>query len=254
MFEFLFKRQGDKPGDAQPGQDAQPEQQSPSATSQRALQAERLKQLNGDETAAAEFILQCEFSELRLAAAEFIHSPAQLERVHAAIRNTDRRVAKLMQSRLEAIRHHEAELRRGQTALEQAEALLGDELLTPNHVAELDRKWSVIAAPELTERFEQVRAELGKRLEAQVALQRAMIDRLAALRALEVAGLTAAELDERLAQMAQEQAAALAAPEHASLPRALVLEFGNEHARLKQGVAALALAVLERLVQFGRRA
>jgi hypothetical protein len=239
MFEFLFKRQGDKPGDPPAGQAAQPEPAAAPATAQRAAQAELLSQLNGDEAAAVEFILASDFSELRLAAAEFVHSPAQLERVHAAVRNTDRRVAKLMQSRLDAIRHHEAELRRGQGAIDQARALLADELLTPNHVAELDRKWSVIAAPELAGEYDDARAELGKRLEAQVLLQRAMIDRVAALRQLEAAGLPAAELAARLGQMAQEQAAALAAPEHASLPRALAAEFASEHARLAGSLAAL---------------
>jgi hypothetical protein len=238
MFEFLFKRQGDKPGEQKAAQPAQPEPAPAAASAQRALQAEKLGQLGGDEAAAAEFILQCEFSELRLAAAEFVHSPALLERVHAAMRNSDRRVAKLMQSRLDAIRHHEAEVRRGQGAIEQAEALLRDELLTPNHVAELDRKWSVIVAPELADAFQAVRVQLASRLEAQVALQRAMIDRLAALRQLEAAGLTAAELGERLQQVAHEQAAALDAPERASLPRTLVSEFNAEHARL---VASLAM-------------
>jgi hypothetical protein len=239
MFEFLFKRQGDKPGEQKAGQAAPPEQPPAQGPPQRALQAEKLKELNGDEAAAVEFILQCEYSELRLAAAEFVHSAAGLERVHTAVRNTDRRVAKLMQSRLEAIRHHEAEVRRGEAAIEQARALLKDELLTPNHVAELDRKWSVISAPELNDAFQAVRAELGKRLEAQVALQRAMIDRLGALRKLESLGLTAAEMAGRLEQMAQEQAAALGTPEQASLPRTLVAEFNTEHARLTAGLAAI---------------
>jgi hypothetical protein len=251
MFEFLFKRQGDKPGDGSPGQPGQPEPQPRApAGSPRELQAEQLKQLNGDEAAAVEFILRSEFSELRLAAAEFVHSAAQLERVYAAIRNTDRRVAKLVHSRLEAIRHHEAEVQRAHAAIEQGQALLRDAVLTPNHVAELDRKWSVIAAPELADAFQAVRAELGNRLEAQVQLQRAMIDRLAALRRLASSGQSVTEMGATLEQMAQQQAGALAAPEHASLPRSLVAEFAAEHARvtsslaaLEQGQAALAARV-----------
>jgi ATP-dependent Clp protease ATP-binding subunit ClpA len=198
MFEFLFKRPGDnKPGDKPAGQEPQAEQAASTgsgsaAAPQRALQAEKLSQVQGDEAAAVEFILQCEFSELRLAAAEFVHSPELLERVHTAMRNTDRRVAKLMQSRLDAHRHREAERRRGETMLEQARSLLKDELLTPNHVADLDRKWAVIAAPGLQEEFGQVRAALAQRLEAQVQLQRAMIDRLASLRRLPSEPLPAA--------------------------------------------------------------
>jgi len=255
MFEFLFKRPGDnKPGDKPAGQGPQQSAPGPagqsgagsasaSATAARALQAEKLSQVQGDEAAAVEFILQCEFSELRLTAAEFVHSPAALERVHTAMRNTDRRVAKLMQSRLDAHRHHEAEHRRAQAALEHAQSLLKDALLTPNHVADLDRKWAVIAAPELQEDFQRVRAALGQRLEAQVQLQRAMIDRLAALRQLSSGvasgNLPAAELATRLEVLAQEQAAALQAPEHASLPRGLGAEFGVEHQKLQASLHAI---------------
>jgi hypothetical protein len=260
MFEFLFKRPGDKPGDKPAGQEPQAEHAasggSGSATTpQRALQGERLSQIGGDEAAAVEFILQCEFSELRLAAAEFVHSPEPLERVHTAMRNTDRRVAKLMQSRLDAHRHREAERRRGETTLEQARALLRDELLTPNHVADLDRKWSVISAPELQEDFGTVRAALGQRLEAQVQLQRSMIDRLAGLRRLPAEAVSAAELAARLDALAQEQAQALQAPEHPSLPRGLVAEFGLEHQKLQANLHEIetsqaALAAREAFLAF----
>jgi hypothetical protein len=270
MFEFLFKRQGDKTGHGRGAQATVPAKSAPAQAAPagqggasnkkagatatapapaparnaalREQQAAQLKTLDGDETRAVDFILACEFSELRLSAAELVHSRAALERVHAAIRNTDRRVAKLMQSRLDALRHHESELARGQATLAQARALLADEHLTPNQVADLDRKWAIIAAPELVEEFEPLRAQLGARLEAQVQLQRAMIDRLGALRRLEKAGLNAAELAASLAQMMQDQEAALAAPERASLPRALVAEFGTEHARLSGALATLEQA------------
>jgi hypothetical protein len=268
MFEFLFKRQGAKsaasgeqpgakpaaaksggakPGSGKSGNAAS----SPAASvtsahdaraaiaSARERQAEQLRQLGNDEAAAADFVLQSEFSELRLAAAELVHGREHLERVYSAMRNVDRRVAKLVHGRLDAIRHHESELRRGQEALTQARALLGDALLTPNHVAELDRKWSVIRAPELAPEFDTVRAELGRRLESQVQLQRAMIDRLVALRQLESAGLDAAALGARLASLQQEQEAALVDPGHTSLPRALVAEFATEHARLTASLATL---------------
>lgn len=278
MFEFLFKRQGDKGRGKQDGKpagkpaaqaaaaadtaraggakpdggkrgdggaaaaaDAAAGGQAPAraAKAGREQQAEQLKALGGDEARAVDFILACEYSELRLAAAELVHSRAALERVHTAMRNIDRRVAKLTQARLDAIRHHEAELARGQTTLELARTLLQDEHLTPNQVADLDRKWSVIAAPELAEQFAPVRAALAARLEAQVQLQRAMIDRLTALRRLETAGLNAAELAASLERMAQEQEAALADRERISLPRALVAEFAAEHARLTTVLAAL---------------
>ena len=251
MFEFLFKRPGDKPETTPAGPTAQAAQSGgPLAAAGKAAreqQAQKMAGLRGDETGAADFILQCEFSELRLAAAEFVVSRAQLERVYAAIRNTDRRVAKLMQSRLDAMRHHDSELQRGQACIDQADALLRDEKLSPNHVAELDRKWSVVAAPELRAAFDAVRAQLGARLEAQVALQRAMIDRLAQVRRLAASGLPAADMAAQLQQMHDAQQEALAAREHASLPRSLTNEFSTEYARvagslaeIEQGQAALA--------------
>ena len=280
MFEFLFKRQGDKTGNGRGAQAAVPAKSAPAQAAPagqggtsnkkagaaagttapvpasarnaalREQQAAQLKTLDGDEGRAVDFILACEFSELRLSAAQLVHSRAGLERVHAAIRNTDRRVAKLMQSRLDALRHHDAELARGQATLAQARALLADEHLTPNQVADLDRKWAIIAAPELVQEFTPLRAQLGARLEAQVQLQRAMIDRLGALRRLETAGPDAfnlgsnlaVDLAASLAQMMQDQEAALAAPERASLPRSLVAEFASEHARLSGALAAIEQA------------
>ncbi|MBC7453402.1 MAG: DUF349 domain-containing protein [Massilia sp.] len=236
MFKFLFKRPGDKPDDMPTG--PAPKPAAPSAA-QRALQAEKVQQLAGDEAGAVEFILHCEFSELRLAAAEFVCTRSQLERVYAAIRNTDRRVAKLMQSRLDAMRHHASEMQRGQACVDQAEQLLRDEKLTPNHVAELDRRWSVIGAPELAPRFDAARSALAQRLEAQVVLQRGVIDSVAALRKLGAGALSAADIAAQLAAMAAAHAGALAAPEHASLPRHLLGEFATEHARLAASLGAL---------------
>jgi hypothetical protein len=253
MFEFLFKRPGDKPDETPGGKQAQGDagagQPAAAAGAAREQQAQKMAGLRGDEAGAADFILQCEFSELRLAAAEFVHSREQLERVHAAIRNTDRRVAKLMHARLDAIRHHDAELQRGQACIVHAETLLADDKLTPNHVAELDRKWSVIAAPELAPRFDALRASLAQRLETQVTLQRAMIDRLGLVRKLADSGLPAAELAQQLQQMEQDQQAALAAPEHGSLPRSLTNEFATECARVSASLADLGkgqMAVAQR--------
>jgi hypothetical protein len=188
MFEFLFKRPGDKPSDQQ----ASPEQaaaavaasaQAEQAASRRAAQAEQAKALAEDEAAAVELILHSEFADVRLAAAAHVTSQPALEKVQQAMRNTDRRVAKLMQSRLDALRHQQAEQRQAVATIATARKLLQEEKLTPNQVAELDRMWKVIAATaELAEEFQGVRSALGKRLEDQVDLQRAALDALAAVR------------------------------------------------------------------------
>ncbi|WP_342113657.1 DUF349 domain-containing protein [Pseudoduganella sp. OTU4001] len=218
MFEFLFKQQASQASVA--GQSSAGGSQAPLGTpaERRAAQAELARNLAGDEAAAVELILNSEFADVRLAAAEHVVSQDALEKVQHAVRNSDRRVAKLMQGRLDAIRHSQAEQKQAGACIALAQHLLADEKLTPNQVADLDRQWKVIdAAPAMAAEFAHVRQALGERLEAQVALQRAMIDALAAVRKHP----DAAEFE----RLAAEHAAHLASPERGSLPRHLLNDF-----------------------------
>ncbi|QBE65333.1 DUF349 domain-containing protein [Pseudoduganella lutea] len=261
MFEFLFKRPGDKGNDPQAAQGQNAEagrgdkgngksdgggQGGDDKEARRAEQAARARSLDGDEAAAVALILQSEFADVRLAAAEHVVSQAALEQVHGAVRNTDRRVAKLMQGRLDAIRHRQMEQRQAEATITQAQRLLQDEKLTPNQVADLDRLWKVIdAPPQLAAEFDRLRAALSARLEAQVALQRAAIDALAALRKLAAAPGTGEEALQELERLAAEHAARLTSPEHASLPRHLL---PDTEAALEAARAALvrpAVAAVE---------
>jgi hypothetical protein len=238
MFEFLFKRAADKPDAAETAMAvAEPGAAAAQSAARRDEQTERARALNGDEAAAVELILHSEFAGVRLAAAEHVHSQPQLEQVLHAMRNTDRRVAKLMQGRLDAIRYQRAEQEKARACIASAQRLLQDDKLTPNQVAELDRQWTVTAAgPELAATFDGVRAALARRLEAQVTLQRGVIDALAELRRLPAAALAPAEAGAALARLTAAQAAFLASPELASLPRHLL---GDYNAALEQAGAAL---------------
>lgn len=228
MFEFLFKQQASQASVA--GQSSAGGSQAPLGTpaERRAAQAELARNLAGDEASAVELILNSEFADVRLAAAEHVVSQDALEKVQQAVRNSDRRVAKLVQGRLDAIRHTQAEQKQAAACIAMAQRLLADEKLTPNQVADLDRQWKVIdAAPGAAAEFAHVRNALGERLEAQVTLQRAMIDALAALRQQPDAAT--------FERLAAEHAAHLAAPERASLPRHLLNDFD---AALAAGCAA----------------
>jgi hypothetical protein len=238
MFQFLFKRSGNKAADA--ARAPAPVETPPAAPSARALQADALRALGDDEAAAVDFILQSDYAELRLAAADKVHSKAALERVHAAVRNVDRRVAKLVQGRLDALRHGDAETARASAIVDDATQLAANASLTPNQVAELDRRWAVIKAPGLADAFAAVRATLGARLDAQVQLQRAMIDRLGALRRLGAGDADFTTASTQLAQMRDDQTAALASPERSALPRSLVTEFELELARIDASMAGRA--------------
>ncbi|HEV7814843.1 MAG TPA: DUF349 domain-containing protein [Janthinobacterium sp.] len=243
MFDFLFKRSASKPSEpsaAESGQAAAAAEQADSAA-RRAEQASHARLLAGNEAGAVEFILKSEFADVRLIAAEHVHSQAMLEQVHQAMRNTDRRVAKLMQGRLDLIRHQQAEQRRAQAGIEGAERLLREEKLSPNQVGELDRQWQIIqAAPELAEQFAAVRAGLAQRLEAQVALQRAVIDAVAELRRLPGAGLAQDAAALAIERLSNAHAAHLASPEHASLPKHLLNDFSAALAAAQAALAELA--------------
>jgi hypothetical protein len=241
MFDFLFKRSASK----SPAPRAVMAQQAAAATAlnaaRRSEQAARAQATFGDETAAAAFILESEFADARLIAAEHIHSQPVLEKIHQAMRNTDRRVAKLMQTRLERIRHEQAEQQKAQASLDTAQRLLDDDKLSPNQVAELDRQWQVIQASlELAARFDTLRAGLARRLEAQVLQQRAVIDAVAALRALPEAGLDQERAAQAVQRLADEHAAHLAGPEHASLPKQLLADFAEARAQAEAALRAQA--------------
>lgn len=251
MFEFLFKRPGDKTSDQQSAGTEQgataaaASAQAEQTASRRAGQAERARALAGDEAAAVELILQSEFADVRLAAAAHVQSQPMLERVQQAMRNTDRRVAKLMQGRLDAIRHQQSEQRQAEASIATARKLLQDEKLTPNMVAELDRLWKVIAAtPELAAQFDEVRGALGRRLEAQVALQRAALDALAAVRRIAAGELPPdagdTPLETLLDGLAAEHASHVAAPESASFPKHLLSDFDAAMGQARAAQAAQA--------------
>ncbi|MYM26553.1 DUF349 domain-containing protein [Duganella sp. FT135W] len=237
MFEFLFKRATETSAIA-PSPAAAPEPDA--AAGRRDEQAQRAAALNGNEAAAVALILESEFAGVRQAAAEHVHTQAALEQVLQAVRNSDRRVAKLMQGRLDAIRYQQAEQQKAQACLDLAQRLLQDEKLTPNAVAELDRQWQVVAeVPSLATEYASARAALAARLEAQVNLQRVIIDALAALRKLPEAGLPAEEALQALERHAAAQSGYQEAPEHNALPRHLLSDFALA---VEQTRAALTVA------------
>jgi predicted transcriptional regulator len=239
MFDFIFKRATETSAipsspAAVPSQEA-----AASATAgRRDEQAQRAAALNGDEAAAVALILESEFASVRQAAAEHVHTPAALEQVMLAVRNSDRRVAKLMQGRLDAIRYQQSEHQKAQACLDQAQRLLQDEKLTPNQVAELDRQWQIVSdVPALAEAYASARAALAARLETQVNLQRKIIDAMAAVRKLPQAGLPAEEALSALDGYAAEQSVYQEAPEHNALPRHLLSDYAQA---VEQARAALA--------------
>jgi exonuclease SbcC len=244
MFDFLFKRSArqtpvtDAP--VKPVLSAELTQSAIQAKKDALAQAETLK---GDESAAVEFILNCQFADARLVAAGHISSRPMLDRVLQAMRNTDRRVSKLIQSKLDLYAEQERNEKKAMEYVELAKKLLHESQLTPNQVADLDRAWlSITQIPDLLRRqFDDSRTLLRGRLEAQAALQRAVIDILAQLnRLIEDSNMAApAESARSLALLEHVMARHANEIEASSVPRHLFIEFSEKHFSYKQHLASV---------------
>ena len=243
MFDFIFKRSARKSVPvAAPAQNQSPTHAPPSVSaSQMALvQAEAL---NDDESAAVGFLLQCQFADARLKAAAHVHSRPMLEQVLQHLRNTDRRVAKLMQTRLDALKQTLLTEQEAQRCVASALKLVQEPQLMPNQVADLDRVWhAIVAAPEpMRRQFDDARSALRERLEAQAQLQRNALDVVTRLRSLATSATTLAARDMAgtLAVLAQEMTRLQASTEMPSLPRHLLPEFEQQYVNCTRKLALL---------------
>ncbi|MEC5215438.1 exonuclease SbcC [Actimicrobium sp. GrIS 1.19] len=239
MFDFLFKRK--TPPAAAAPIPAAPAQ--PASTAARDAALAQAGTLHGDEAGSVAFLLGCEFAEARLKAAQGIVSKAALQQVLGAMRNTDRRVAKLMQSRLDALAAHDKLVDGASAAITQARQLLDETLLTPNQVTELDQRWQLLKAapPALLHEFDQVRSSLAERLTQQAMLQRAVIDALAQLRALHDNAFhqEPSEVRAQLAALEADLASYRVSPEVSALPKQLLGQCADAAAELQQSLAGI---------------
>ena len=186
MFEFFFKRK--KPVSqevpAVPASAAAPTA-APAAAARRAA-VEQAGALAGDEAASVAFILGCGVAEARLIAAQSVHSRAALERVRKAMRETDRRVARLMQQRLEAQALLDRTHNAAAALLAESRNLLSLPQLRANQVVAVARQWQALGTIEAEQHteFDAVQIQLDARLQAQAGLQRQCLDVIAEARAV----------------------------------------------------------------------
>ncbi|MDB5988611.1 MAG: hypothetical protein JWQ10_14 [Herbaspirillum sp.] len=248
MFDFLFKRRQANTISTQQADDAQAAA-AIAADRVQSRQRDREQAMQqaaalADEAGALAFIVQCEFADARLQAAQWLQSTEALTEALRAIRNSDRRVAKLLQTRLDTLQRLQRAQAQMQMLLEQAEALLRDPVLTPDRAADMDRAWSAaagaVAADEvLNAQFAAVRDALSQRLSRQAQLQRSLVDTRLHLQKIQTALQAAAEtegstaddsaadpefdaISATLERLQQQIAQACDAPEAAALPKQLL--------------------------------
>ena len=211
---------------------------SPAKLRELALQqaAEVIGNAAGDEPAVVRFILGCGVAEARLLAAQAIHNPTHLQQVYQATRETDRRVARLMQQRLAAAASQDQAARRARTVLTQAESLACAPALRPNQVVAVARDWQAIALPppDAADAFATVQARLEQRLQAQAVLQRSVLDQTARAQAALADADTASEAIADAVRSADGTlAAAMQDAEMDSLPKHLLPELSRLLAQLQ---------------------
>ena len=239
MFGFLFKR-ADRSAAAAQSEAAQKARQqiaqrvaSVQVTDTARQQAMARADALTEEAAAVSFILQADFADARLRAAQLVQSAEGLEQVLKAIRNVDRRVAKLMQSKLDVLRVQQQTAAQATLCLQQAQRLLNEAQLLPNQVADLDRAWQLIDMPIETQQqeFLQLSAALAGRLATQAALQRSVLGLLAHLRQLNTQitndpqAISAETIAAQTAQISAEMHQHENSVEAISLPKNLATEF-----------------------------
>ena len=228
MLNFLSRLLGKK----HPVSQTVPEKkQEPSASQDEKLKAlETAAALPDDDQAIVAFLLACRYADARYAAAQKIRSRQAMEQVRDAMQKTDRRVYRLMQTRMSDMARTEAQAASMEQVVDTAAALLDDPALTPNLVVDLDRKWQSAASGEpekwqtgLWMRFESLRNQLEGRLTAQLQLQRTVKSAYGEMTALENrVDMTPQERKESLDAFTESLTQWQQSPEWFSLPRHLV--------------------------------
>ncbi|MES2535193.1 MAG: DUF349 domain-containing protein [Pseudomonadota bacterium] len=243
MFDFFFKRSNKaSPAARVTEEPATPDFRVAAAQARQEALAEA-ESLAHDEAAAADFVLRCEFADARLKAAQHVHTPALLRQVVQTMRNADRRVARLMQQRLDAVDDAERRLQNAEKYMKEAQGLADEPQLMLNQVADLDRAWQSVGEIPASVRssFDAVRSDLTERLQAQTALQRGAIDIRSRLQMLiqTAAGMPPLQIAETLESLEREMAQLCAAREAPSLPKPLLSEFKQQHHAFQQALAGL---------------
>lgn len=243
MFEFLFKRRpastNISPADVTSsveGKQKESERQKNAVkiAGKRTEVMERIQTLTKDENALVEIILSCDFADGRFSAAQHVHSQEALRKIANALRNTDKRVAKLMQSRLDDIATLDRQRQLAIQCVEQAQRLVHDEKLIPQQLIELDKLTAKLSVfpDDLKQEFGHQYQALQARILSQTVLQRKIID-LSHLLAASMGIADTAHLVQ-LDQWQNEFDQLLSEPEAPSLPRNLLSDFTEKMQAVRQ--------------------
>lgn len=186
-----------------------------------------------NETTSIELLLACDFADGRFQAAQAVHTAAGLEKLKLAMRNTDKRVAKLMQTRLDEIHRTEQGLAAAENWFAQVEGLLAQEVVLSNQVSDLEKLGTQIVAFPSSQQslFDEKRLELAQRLALQASLQRELLDLVQAIDAVE--DQSDVQLSTKIDEWEAISATVLAHPHAAAIPKNLTREASQKLSALR---------------------
>jgi DNA repair protein SbcC/Rad50 len=128
-----------------------------------------------DEDVLVDIALAAERASVRAAAAERVHTPGPLRRLHKGARDKDRGVARLARERLDAIETRTEGAAAAEAILREAEALLDDPGPIVTAAVELDKRWKALALGDDAERrtrWEDIGRRMQQRFDRELEAQR----------------------------------------------------------------------------------
>ncbi|MFZ6817243.1 DUF349 domain-containing protein [Undibacterium sp. Ji22W] len=184
-----------------------------------------------NEANLLDLLTACDFADGRFQAAQHIHTQEYLEKALLITRKQDNRVFKLMQTRLDQIRQQQESQHLAQTCLQQAESLLGQQIVLANQLVELDKQASAVRTfpAELFSSFEEKRLALQERLNAQADLQRQLLQLVHDIERGQ--DLSEIDGDAALASWTLILQTSLSSPGAGALPKALLQDAQNKLAQ-----------------------
>jgi hypothetical protein len=129
----------------------------------------------GDEDTLVDVALAAEHASVRVAAAERVHAPEPLRRLHKGVRDKDRGVARLARARLGAIHRRAETAAAADVILQEAEALVAQPGAIVKAAVELDRRWKALDLAdddELRARWEDIGRRMKQRFDRELAEHR----------------------------------------------------------------------------------
>lgn len=195
---------------------------------ERQLFLQKISASINNEASLLDLLISCDFADGRFQAAQHIRTQEYLLQALQVTRKIDNRVAKLMQARLDQIRQQQDVQQQAQVCVQQADSLLAQPLVLANQLVELDRQVTQLQTfpPELQISFDEKRRALQARLNAQVDLQRQLLQLVQDID--QTQDLSAIDGDTVLTSWTLTMQSCISNPAASALPKALLQDAQNK--------------------------